>query len=157
MKRFYQRGLLIVLFLITATTSSFAKNGEDVILEISDKYEKIRLGITDSNVYMVLDESLMPSVNALITSQNTAQKNSYLDSRGIFIPGYTPILTSNVIRIPISEIACITFDKGKLDFHYNTTPTFDLESILVSGGQPALDNFFIEDLEKFYVTLSKIS
>lgn len=148
---------IVFLMVLTTIGVSAHPSGGDVILEISDKNDQIRLGITNSSVYMIIDDDLVYKMNQTIAYLNNRESMFFEDSAGNFIPYTYHPLTSNVIEIPLEEIDNINFNKGKLSFSYNAVQDIPLEDVIFPNGTAALDNFFVEDLEQFFITLSELS
>lgn len=150
--------LQIILALVISTSvfgNTTDVDAEKPILEISDKYSEVRLGLTDSKVYMIFSNTIKDLANKSFESQSLIDTNSFKDSEGNFILPEYPILKSNRIEFSFDEIESISFNNGKLSFKYSDQPQISFEDILSYNGVEVLRNFYVEDLENFALLFRK--
>ena len=145
--------LSIILTLLIFTSTSFASNNEiDTILEITDRYKEVKLGVTESSIYMVIDEKIRSRVNMELQNQYEKDLRDFDDTEGNFVPGSYSFLSSNIIEISFSDIDKIEFSNGTLRINYSRSVPVHFEDVISVNGNKALDNFYIEDLELLYQT-----
>lgn len=153
--------LLLFSFILTHTTlTPLLAAGEpekDAILEITDRYKEVKFGITETSIYMVIDERIRTLVNNELQHQYEKDLEIFNDSEGNFIPGVHSYLHSNIVEISLSDIKGVDFDNGSLRFSYASSVSIFIEDVVSLSGTKAIDNFFIEDLELFYLTLSELT
>jgi hypothetical protein len=143
--------LSVLLFSFLLSSNAFASDNErDVILEITDRYKEVKLGLTETSIYMIIDERTRSFVNLELQNQYKKDLSDFNDSEGNFIPGEYSHLSSNIIEISFSDIKNLDFSNGILRINYSRKIPFHLEDVLSINGNKALDNFYIEDLEMFY-------
>lgn len=145
---------LLSMFLTKNGHSNTAPDTDDIIIEISDKFNEVKIGITETYVYMVFSESIREIANQTFVSQYEIDSQAFEDSDGNFITGNLVSLSSNRIEISRDEISEITFRNGKLHFSYVHKPTVSFEDIYSYKGTKALENFYVEDLEKLILAYS---
>jgi len=143
---------IILAFLVLPNILIAAENEKDTIIEITDRYKEVKLGITETSIYMIIDERIRSIVNSELRHQYEKDIEDFNDSEGNFIPGVYSFLSSNIIEIPLSDIQDLEFRNGSLRFNYSTNVSFQLEDVISLNGNKVLDNFFVEDLESFYIT-----
>ncbi len=145
----------LVAFIISAFSAHSHLQAADspktdkIIFEITDKYNEVRLGITENSIYMVVSEDVREIVNKNFQNQSIIEANNFEDSEGNFISGYTSYLANNKIEYNHDEIIEVKFLNGKLSFDYLNTPEVSFEDIFSTNGTKALNNFYVEDLEAF--------
>lgn len=155
MKKFATRFSMLVCLLMFTNVSIWAnetpEDKEKTIIEIRDKYNEIRLGLTKKVIYLKFDSALKDFMNEEISASYNLLTNQFIDSEGYFMPGEITLLKENKLVYHLSDIENIDFNKGKIIFHYKRTKDFIFEDILNTDGNPALQNFYLEDLERFYL------
>ncbi len=150
--------IFIIFFFVAQSSDLYAANNEtDTILEITDRYKEVKLGLTESTIYMVIDERIRSLVNSEIQNQYEKDLRDFEDSEGSFVPGVYSFLSSNIIEIPFSDIKDLQFKNGTLRINYKRNVPFQFEDVISSTGNKALDNFFVEDLELLYQSVIKQS
>lgn len=150
--------LFIILLSFTLFSNVHAANNEkETIIEITDRYKEVKLGLTESTIYMVIDERIRSLVNMELQNQYEKDLQDFEDSEGNFVPGSYSFLSSNIIEIPLSDIKNLQFKNGTLRINYSGNVPFQLEDVTSLNGNKALDNFYIEDLELLYLTAVKRS
>lgn len=147
---------IILTALITSTQAFGYPANDDTILEITDRYKEVKLGLTTSSVYMVIDEKTRSYINNELQNQYNKDLEDFNDSEGNFIPSEHTFLQSNVIEIAFDDFDEIKFINGSLKFNYSKNVSFHFENIVSTNGNKALDNFYLEDLELFYRTLLEV-
>ncbi|RNC85458.1 MAG: hypothetical protein ED557_01410 [Balneola sp.] len=141
---------LFYLFISHSTLiASETPSTDKILFEISDKFNEVRLGITETSIYMVVSERVRDIANKNFQDQNSIEENNFKDSEGNFISSYTTYLESNKIEYSHDEIIEVKFLNGKLSFNYLNTPEIGFEDIFSTNGIKALNNFYVEDLEAF--------
>ena len=145
--------LFAAIFIGTSSLAAYNLN-DNTILEITDKYHKVRLGISNTSVYMILDKSSQQLVNSVLHIEHDTEMDYFEDSNANFIPNNYYQLTGNTIEIPLTQIENVIFRNGKLDFKYKSPQSIEFEDVRTEFGTFALSNFYIEDLELFYLTLA---
>ncbi len=147
-----------ILATLILTTNLFAANNEeDIVFEITDRYKEVKLGITETSIYMVIDERIRSLVNLELQTQYEKDLADFIDSDGGMIPGVHTYLSTNRIEIPFSDLHSLDFRNGTLRFNYSKNILIPLEDVISLNGNKALDNFYVEDLEEFYMILSEES
>lgn len=149
---------LSLLFSLLIITSGYSKTTTDsnvILFEITDKYNEVKIGFTESTIYMVFSERVKDFANNTFGTQYQENLQAFEDSDGNFINGSLNKLESNRIEFQINEISEINFRNGKLNFIYETKPKIGFEDIYSINGAKALENFYIEDLEKLTLFFSK--
>lgn len=149
---------LIFFFILVFVNNGFSaetagpESDRFTILEITDKYNEVTLGITSNSVYLKFDKNVKDYVNQELIEEHNLQANQFIDSEGFFVPGSMILLKENKLEYLFSEIETILFHQGKLTFKYVDKKEFVFEDILNTDGNQALKNFYLEDLEQFYHT-----
>lgn len=149
---------LIFFLALVLVNNGFAAETEGpesdqfTILEITDKYNEVTLGITSNSVYLKFDKNVKDYVNQELIEEHNLQANQFIDSEGFFVPGSMILLKENKLEYLFSEIETVLFHQGKLTFKYIGKKEFVFEDILNTDGNQALKNFYLEDLEQFYHT-----
>lgn len=147
--------ILTTLILSTALTAS--NNDKEVLLEITDRYKEVKLGITNSTVYMVIDERIRSQVNVELQNIYNKEFEDFNDSEGNFIPTEHIYLQSNIIEISFDSISKVEFNNGALSFDYSSNIRFPFENIISQNGHRAIDNFYVEDLELFFQAFQNLN
>ena len=148
--------LIILAFAFSSNVfASFDTSHDEVIFEIIDKYEQVRLGITNQTIYMILSENVVENFNLKMSHNYKNEMILFEETGGNFIPSNHSYLSGNKVSIPIDEISGIAFKNGKIDFSYSTYQDIYFEEIISTNGEHALQNFYVEDLERFYQEFSK--
>ncbi len=136
------------------TITGNAPDKTDPILEITDKFNEVKLGLTKDSVYMIFSENALSAANQNFKIQNEVNTQNFEDSEGKFITGSVSYLTSNRIEYKIEDISGINFTNGKLSFSYKTKSEIGFEDIFAFDGTKAINNFYVEDLEDFIFTFT---
>lgn len=131
-------------------------NDKPAFFEIKDKYNEVKLCLTKTSVYMVLNSSVKDYMNQEIVHRHSIEASQFIDSQGHFLLGDVILLSSEKLEYSFDDISGISFENGELLFSYNKVQSFVFSDILGTDGNPALQNFFVEDLEKFYLNYKKI-
>ncbi len=147
--------LLFALHISTSGYSYATNDSKTILLEITDKYNEVKIGLTESTIYMVFSERVRDIANNNFGTQYQENLQAFEDSDGNFINSSLNKLESNRIEFHINDIVEIKFRNGKLNFVYETKPKIGFEDIYSFNGAKALENFYIEDLEKFILLFSK--
>tara|TARA_R110000868_G_scaffold304437_23_gene565438 strand:- start:1483 stop:1983 length:501 start_codon:yes stop_codon:yes gene_type:complete len=146
---------LSIAFSHTAYSNS-TPGAKKILFEITDRYNEVKLGITESTVYMIFSEQVRDIANRNFISLHNIDSHTFLDSDGNFITGNVNYLESNKIEFNKSEISEINFNNGKLNFGYKSNPKIGFEDIYSYNGTKVIENFYIEDVEEFILTFSTI-
>ncbi len=127
------------------------------LIEIEDKYNEVKLCLTKSSIYMQFKNSVKEYTNQEIEYRYNIEANQFIDSQGHFLLGEVTLLDSDKIEYVFAEIQEVSFANGKLVFTYQDPKAFTFSDILNTDGTPALQNFYVEDLERFYLTYAKLT
>lgn len=146
--------MFIVLSITPSAYSNSTPDSKKIIFEITDKFSEVKFGITESTIYMVFSERVKDIANKTFGYQHQLDMQAFEDSEGNFINGNLTSLESNRIEFNINDIAEISFKNGKLNFVYQSKPKIGFEDIYSYNGTKAIENFYVEDLEKFILTFS---
>ena len=161
MKPLFRSSYLIIFITLVFTShlSAFSKNdkGDETLIEITDKYNQVRLGLTNHSVYMILDEKVLDNFNTKLSTSYKNEMEFFYDSDGNFIPSNHTYLQTEKISIKLKYISQVNFSNGKLDFTYSKSQDLYFEDVVTPNGSYALENFFVEDLERFYLAFSQIT
>ena len=149
--------ILFVLLLSSNTllASNFNDSAPELvkpILEITDKFNEVRLGITNNSIYMIFSENVRSIANKSLQTKYEVDSQNFEDSEGNFIVGSVSYLETNRLEFSLDDIQNINFKNGKLSFHYKNKSTIGFEDIYSYSGTKALNNFYVEDLEAFIFT-----
>ncbi len=118
-------------------------------IEITDKYDEVVLGMTESKVYMIISDQLKEQMNKDLERAYINDLQSFNDSNGLFIIGtYQPLLDTK-IEYHRNDIHDIYLKDGTIHFEYNTLHSVLFSDIYSSNGKNALSNFSKKDLENF--------
>ncbi len=131
-----------------------APDADKVIFEITDKFNEVRFGLTESTIYMVFSEKIRGIANKTFMYHHLLDAHAFEDSDGNFISGNAITLDSNKIEFDRNNISEISFKNGKMSFTYQTSPKVGFEDIYSYNGTKAIENFYLEDLEAFILTFS---
>ncbi|MBO6621328.1 MAG: hypothetical protein JJ892_02125 [Balneola sp.] len=131
-------------------------NDKPAFFEIKDKYNEVKLCLTKTSVYMVMNSSVKEYMNQEIVHRHSIEASQFIDSQGHFLLGDVILLSSEKLEYSFDDINGIIFENGELLFNYNQVQSFVFSDILGTDGNPALQNFYVEDLEKFYLNYKKI-
>ena len=150
----------VILLLFSNTTFAFtvkadAPEKSDPILEITDRFNEVKMGLTENSVYMIFSENARSVVNKNFQNQYEADNQKFEDSEGNFIVGPAHFLETNKIEYQIVDISGISFTNGKLSFEYKRKADIGFEDIFSFDGTRVLNNFYVEDLEAFIFTFTK--
>jgi hypothetical protein len=159
MKSFRFNSLFILIILlfsaVNVAASPFERDSDDKkLIEIEDKYNEVKLGMTEKKVYMIFSENVREIANQGFEHDYKLTTQDFTDSQGNFIIGESRYLPSNTIEIPIEDIEKLDFSNGKLSFEYQRNNPIIFEDIRTYDGMKALNNFYVEDLERFVVTFN---
>ncbi|MBO6524302.1 MAG: hypothetical protein JJ971_10785 [Balneolaceae bacterium] len=151
---------LMVLFLTSnmLLASNFEDNApgtDKPILEIADKFNEVRLGITNNTIYMTFSENVRLIANKSFQNRYEVDSQNFEDSEGNFIVGTASYLESNRLEYNFDDIKNIEFKNGKLNFQYKNKSSIGFEDIYSYSGTKAINNFYVEDLEAFIFTLTE--
>lgn len=149
----------VLLFVNTSLSAEEVITGEEKpsILEIEDKYSEVKLCLTKSSIYMQFKNSVKEYTNQEIEHRFAIEANQFLDTQGHFLLGSVTFLESDKLEYSLDDIKDVTFENGKLSFSYHNQKSFIFSDILNTDGTQALNNFYIEDLEKFFLSYSKLT
>jgi hypothetical protein len=131
-------------------------NEKAALVEIEDKYNEVKLCLTKTSVYMVMTGSVKDYMNQEIAQRHSIEASQFIDSQGHFLLGDAVLLSSEKLEYSFSDIESVSFENGELLFSYKNRQSFVFSDILGTDGNPALQNFYVEDLEKFYMNYKKI-
>lgn len=146
-----------MLFLVSALPAfSNSLSPNDILFEITDKYDQVRLGITENSIYMSFSEHVRDTINSELLNQYKRDMQFFADSGGNFAPSSHSYLTTNTVEISFDQITSLEFKNGRLEFGYSTLPEILFEEVLTKNGHKALNSFFLEDLEDFFLTFNKL-
>ncbi len=146
--------LLFAIGVFDFALPNTAPDADKVIFEITDKFNEVRFGLTESTIYMVFSERIRGIANKTFMFQHQLDTHAFEDSEGNFISGNALNLESNKIELERSNISEISFKNGKMSFTYQTNPKVGFEDIYSYNGTKAIENFYLEDLEAFILTFS---
>ncbi len=143
--------ILICTFFTSSHSFLFASINTDpiVLIEITDKYKEVRLGITETSIYLKFDKKILEYVNQDILYRNTLEANHFLDSEGFFVPHNSAFLEDTKIEYLLTDIKAIYLSNGILQFKYHNKKTFVFEDITHKNGNMVIRNFSINDLKLF--------
>ena len=150
--------ILLLLLSNTTLASTFHDNAPEKstpVLEIKDKFNEVRMGLTESSVYMIFSERARSIANKNFQDQYEVDTQKFEDSEGNFIVGSAFFLETNRIEYQMDDISGINFTNGKLTFIYKNKSDICFEDIYSYDGTRALNNFYVEDLEDFIFTFTK--
>jgi len=150
---------LLIVFNLTAQASTLlnyeainykaSDPDQDKIIEISDKYSEVKLGLTSSSVYMVISEEIRSKINKNLKERFSKITDSFVDSHGTFIIGDFQPLTSSRIEYNLEDIREITYKNGTINFEYKYHQEVKFEDVIALNGNRALSNFEKSDLINF--------
>lgn len=146
--------LILTLIIAPTVQSNNAPESKKILIEINDKFDEVKIGVTESTVFMIFSEKVKNFANNAFGVQHQANLQAFEDSDGNFIRGFNINLKSNRIEINKEDISEIVFKNGRINFIYHTKPKIGFEDIYSINGTKALENFYVEDLEKFILTYS---
>lgn len=150
--------ILIVLFFSALAFASTPPEADiKILFEISDKYNEVQLGVTESTVYMIFSDEIRELANKLFLDQHKKDVETFADSEGNFIMDEMSYLESNKIEYDFEDIKKLNFENGVLSFDYATHKKIKFEDIFSFNGTKALNNFFVEDLELFAIKFQKLA
>jgi hypothetical protein len=152
--------LLFVFGISSATYAEkeFPINGEKpALFQIKDKFNEVKLCLTKTSVYMQINSSVKDYINQEIVQRHSIEASQFIDSQGHFLLGDMVLLSTDKIEYSFDDIEEIEFEDGILSFHYKNSKSFTFSDILSTDGSPALQNFYVEDLEKFYLNYKKLT
>lgn len=161
MKKIVASYSFLTILILTSNTlfaSDFNDNAPEMgkpILEITDKFNEVRLGITNNSIYMTFSENVRSIANKSLQTKYEVDSENFEDSEGNFIVGSTSYLESNRLEYNLDDIEYINFKNGRLSFHYKNKSNIGFEDIYSYSGTRALNNFYVEDLEAFIFTFNE--
>lgn len=129
-----------------------SNEGEKVIVEITDKYNEVRMGVTENTIYMIFSENIRDLANDQFASDYQKETNRFDDSGGQFILDELMRLETNKIEYSLDDIKDIFFESGRVEFDYSFRKEIGFEEIHSYKGSRAVDNFYVEDLELLILT-----
>ncbi|HAH50758.1 MAG TPA: hypothetical protein DCL80_05605 [Balneola sp.] len=132
-------------------------NDKPAVFEIEDKYKEVKLCLTKTSVYMKINSTVKDYMNQEIVHRHSIEASQFIDSEGHFLLGDVVLLSSRKLEYSFDDIESISFENGELIFTYNDTQSFVFSDILGTDGNPALQNFYLEDLEKFFIAYKKLT
>lgn len=148
--------LLLSSLPVYATSNAITDADPEVLIEFYDKYNEVKLGLTENSVFMEFTTQLREQMNRELAEKHNNDIESFVDSGGEFIIGHPVTLRSNTLRYTLDDIESIEFDRGKLTFEYLRKSDIGFEDIISSNGIKALSNFYVEDLEEFILTYRRL-
>lgn len=153
--------LLPILIALFFSASAFASTPPEsdlkILFEISDKYNEVQLGVTETTVYMIFSDDIRELANKLFLDQHKKDVETFADSEGNFIMSDMTYLESNKIEYDFEDIKNLKFESGVLSFDYASHKKVKFEDIFSYNGTKALSNFYVEDLELFAIKFSKLA
>ncbi|MTI86612.1 MAG: hypothetical protein FH748_01445 [Balneolaceae bacterium] len=154
MKFFVSLLLMLVMSSLAVLASDTCPQDKDpkIIIEFYDKYNEVKLGLTDEFVFMEFSSKIREQINKELTEQHIKDVDSFVDSGGEFIISSPTVLRSNRIQYNLEDIEDIEFEKGVLQFEYRQKSDVGFEDIISQDGTKALSSFYVEDLEQFALT-----
>lgn len=160
--RFLKYSFIIIFFLAFSNTSIAgdtdpSNDDKPTIFQIEDKYNEVKLCLTKSSIYMQIKSSVKDYINQDIAQKHSIEASQFIDSQGHFLLGDMVLLSSEKIEYSFDDIKDVTFEDGTISFTYNKIKSFTFADILSTDGNPALQNFYVEDLEKFYTNYKKLT
>lgn len=160
--QFFKYSFILIFFLafsgaIIAENAYPISGDKPTIFQIEDKYNEVKLCLTKSSIYMQIKSSVKDYINQEIVQRHSIEASQFIDSQGHFLLGDMVLLSSEKIEYSFDDIEDITFEDGVISFTYNKDKSFTFSDILSTDGNPALQNFYVEDLEKFYMNYKKIT
>ena len=143
-----------LLALLPFGQTSFAQSDGIEITEVSNSAE---LGINESFVYLNVTRNIVIATNRELQERYQREYQEFVDSQGKLIISEPVLLRSTRITVPMDNIEAINIRDGNISFDYLNTPAVKFEEILTENGQPILNSFQPEELEKFraYLISSK--
>lgn len=142
------------IILIASTFEHEAPEKSKPILEITDRFNEVKMGITEHSVYMIFTEQARNVANENFQNQFELDIHKFEDSEGNFIVSPAYFLENNIIEYHIDDIIGIKFTNGKITFVYKNKSNIGFEDIYSFDGTRALNNFYVEDLEAFIFTFT---
>tara|TARA_R110002124_G_scaffold252177_4_gene417450 strand:+ start:18033 stop:18521 length:489 start_codon:yes stop_codon:yes gene_type:complete len=160
--RFLKYSFILIFFfaygeVLYAENEIPSNDEKPTLFQIEDKYHEVKLSLTKSSVYMQVKSSVKDYINQEIVQRHNIEASQFIDSQGHFLLGDIVLLNSDKIEYSFDDIDDVTFEDGVLTFSYNNVKSFTFSDILGTDGNPALDNFYVEDLEKFYLNYKKLA
>lgn len=146
--------LILALNFTSSAYSNTAPDSKKTLFEITDKFNEVKFGVTESTVYMVFSERVKDIANKTFVHQHQLDLYAFEDSDGNFINGNLANLESNRIEFRKEDISEIIFRNGKLNFVYQSKPKIGFEDIYSQYGTKVIENFYVEDLEKLILIFS---
>ena len=149
---------LLIFGAVNVFADDFSTNvpsQKKIVFEITDKFNEVRLGLTENSVYMIFTERIKNISNNKFKEQYLIEAENFEDSEGNFLSNSATRLTSNSLEILFKDIQTINFRNGKLNFEYYSSSVVGFEEIQSFNGTNVLNNFYIEDLESFVFMFNK--
>lgn len=141
----------------SSTTKDYFNFSEKVILEISDKHNEAKLGLTSKHIYLIFNDEIKDYANKLIRKNYDLSLQDFDDSDGNFILGKATQLSTNKIEINLKDVFNLTLQSGKLYIDYRNKPLISFDDVMNYKGINVLNNFHVEDLELFIQTYKKLA
>ncbi len=151
-------GILIITIITIFSSIGYSSDlpsdsdNQKVIVEITDKYNEVRMGVTENTVYMIFSENIRDLANDQFENDYLKETNRFYDSGGKFILDELVRLESNKIEYSLDDIEDIFFESGRIEFDYSTRKEIGFEEVHSYKGTRAIDNFYVEDLELLILT-----
>ncbi len=150
--------IFIALFVVSGSHASIYTDPiNETLLEITDKYKEVRLGITETTIYLKFDRKILEYVNREIYDRNTLEENHFLDSEGFFVPSNSAYLEDTKIEYLLTDIKKIYMKNGVISFKYRNKKSFGFEDINNTYGKKVIGNFDKGDLEKLIALFNKLT
>ena len=149
--------LITISSLSAGQASIYTDPINETLLEITDKYKEVRLGITKTTIYLKFDRKILEYVNQEIFDRNTLEENHFLDSEGFFVPSKSAYLDDTKIEYLLTDIKNIYMKNGVISFKYRNKKPFGFEDITNTYGIKVLGNFNKGDLEKIIALFNKLT
>ncbi len=140
-------------FLFSFNSLLFASINTDpikgVLIEITDKYKEVRLGITETSIYLKFDNHILNNVNQGIYERNTLEANHFLDSEGYFVPTNYAYLEDTKVEYLLTDLKSVYLSDGIIQFEYHKKKAFGFEDITNQHETMVIRNFNTKDLKAF--------
>lgn len=159
LKSFKHITFLLMVFAfsnVAEATNNNILDNEPSIFQIVDKYNEVKLSLTESSIFMHVKSSVKEYTNYEIEQRHHIEASRFIDSQGHFLLGELVLLNSERIEYNLEDVE-LNFKDGKLIFKYHRTKSITFEEILNTNGTPAIQNFDPEDLEQFYMVYKKLT
>ena len=131
----------------TGECKSGKEDGETV-LEIRDKGNEVRLGLTKTSVFMSFSSEVLSKINAHLELEFRKNISDFTDSRGEFIASPIEYLSESKINYNIRDIRTVENVNGELKFRYYNKKPVSFEDVYFENG-PVLNQFSEKDAKNF--------